>query len=74
MQLGVPYQDAWAMPIPLALEFVTVATQRRSSNGSDSSNAKSNQPSTPQLNVAPSEAATKKQVATRRKSKQQVQS
>lgn len=65
MRLGVPYTDAWNMPIPLALEFVTVATERQKSN------AKSSQPSTylPQVEVPLSETP-KKFIATRRKSKQ----
>ena len=68
MRLGVPYQDAWNMPIPMALEFVTVATQRTNSNAK--SNTSTEQTITPQINVAKPETGTKKQVATRRKSKQ----
>lgn len=66
MRLGVPYTDAWNMPIPLALEFVTVAAERQKSN------AKSNQNNAtmPQVDVATSETGTTKQIATRRKSKQ----
>ena len=67
MHLGVPYQDAWNMPIPMALEFVTVATQRTNSNAK--SNTSTEQTITPQINVAKPETGTKKQVATRRKSK-----
>ena len=54
------------MPISLALEFVTVATERQKSN------AKSNQNNAtmPQVDVATSETGTTKQIATRRKSKQ----
>ncbi len=68
MRLGVPYQDAWNMPIPMALEFVTVATQRTNSNAK--SNTSTEQTITPQINVAKPETGTKKLVATRRKSKQ----
>lgn len=66
MRLGVPYTDAWNMPISLALEFVTVATERQKSN------AKSNQNNAtmPQVDVATSETGTTKLIATRRKSKQ----
>lgn len=54
------------MPISLALEFVTVATERQKSN------AKSNQNNAamPQVDVATSEPETTKLIATRRKSKQ----
>gem|GEM_PF-3648004 len=54
------------MPIPLALEFVTVAAERQKSN------AKSNQNNAtmPQVDVATSETGTTKLIATRRKSKQ----
>nr|WP_313097038.1 hypothetical protein [Moraxella sp. CTOTU48717] len=62
----MPYTDAWNMPIPLALEFVTVATERQKSN------AKSNQNNAtmPQVDVVTSETGATKLIATRRKSKQ----
>lgn len=66
MRLGVPYLDAWNMPIPLALEFVTVATERQKSNA----NSKQNNATMPQVDVATSETGTTKLIATRRKSKQ----
>ena len=54
------------MPIPMALEFVTVATERQKSN------AKSNQNNAtmPQIDVVTSETGATKLIATRRKSKQ----
>lgn len=66
MRLGVPYTDAWNMPIPLALEFVTVAKERQKSNA----NSNQNNATMPQVDVATSETGTTKQIATRRKSKQ----
>lgn len=66
MRLGVPYTDAWNMPIPLALEFVTVARERQKSNA----NSNQNNATMPQVDVATSETGTTKLIATRRKSKQ----
>ncbi|MFW2176664.1 MULTISPECIES: hypothetical protein [unclassified Moraxella] len=68
MRLGVPYADAWGMPIPLALEFVTVATERAKSNA-QSKNQSNNSSNTPTTQSTMIESTSTKQVATRRKSK-----
>ena len=64
--MGVPYSDAWDMPVDMALDMLGLSTNTAKSKQSDSDKP---QPKSLVQNTPPSVAnAPRKQVAVRRKS------